>query len=89
MQATMIVADATSCLEVSGSGEVLEPHDGVHAIGSGGRFAVAAARALLDVEGLDALEIARRAMAIAADRCIYTNTHFVWEVLGGGGDQGV
>jgi uncharacterized membrane protein YgcG len=68
----MLVADATTCLEVSGKGELLEPADGVHAIGSGSRFAVAAARALLHT-GLPPLDVARRAMRIAAERCIYTN----------------
>lgn len=68
----MIVADATTCLEVTGKGEVLEPEDGVHAIGSGARFAVAAARALM-ATALPPLEVAQRAMAISAARCIYTN----------------
>lgn len=71
-QAVMIIADATTCLEVSGKGELLEPADGVHAIGSGARFAVAAARALLTT-ALPPLEIAQRAMAISAARCVYTN----------------
>lgn len=78
----MIVADGASCLEVSGAGEVLEPADGVHAIGSGSKFAVAAARALLDVPGMSAMAVAQRAMQIAAERCVYTNTQFVWEVIG-------
>lgn len=71
-QAVMIIADATTCLEVSGKGELLEPADGVHAIGSGARFAVAAARALMGT-ALPPLEIAQRAMAISAARCVYTN----------------
>lgn len=68
----MIIADASTCLEVSGKGELLEPRDGVHAIGSGARFAVAAARALMGT-ALPPLEIAQRAMAISAARCVYTN----------------
>lgn len=57
LQASMLVADASSCLEVSGSGEVLEPPDGVHAIGSGARWAIAAARALIDEPGFDAFQV--------------------------------
>lgn len=79
----MIIADASTTLEVSGNGELLEPADGVHAIGSGSRFAVAAARALLQhAPGLGPLEIASRAMAIAAEKCVYTNSCFTWEVIG-------
>jgi ATP-dependent HslUV protease subunit HslV len=82
----MIIADANTCLEVSGKGELLEPQDGVHAIGSGARFAVAAARALMTT-ALPPLEIAQRAMAISAARCVYTNRYvlgiavgwFVWK----------
>jgi ATP-dependent HslUV protease subunit HslV len=78
----MIVADATTCLEVSGRGELLEPADGVHAIGSGSRFAIAAARALMTVPGLQPLDIAQRAMRIAAEKCVYTNSNFIWECIG-------
>ena len=60
---------------------MLEPHDGVIGIGSGGAFALSAARALLDVEGLDALAIAKKSMTIAADVCIYTNHNFLTETL--------
>lgn len=77
----MIVADASTCLEVGGNGDVLEPADGVHAIGSGARFAIAAARALTEASDLGALDIATKAMRIAADRCVYTNTNFFWEQL--------
>jgi ATP-dependent HslUV protease subunit HslV len=66
MQAELLVADATTTLTVAGNGDVLEPHDGVMAIGSGSPYAVAAARALVDVPGLDAADIALRAMKIAA-----------------------
>ncbi|WIA13656.1 hypothetical protein OEZ85_007218 [Tetradesmus obliquus] len=82
LEATMIVADATTCLEVSGRGELLEPADGVHAIGSGSRFAIAAARALMTVPGLQPLDIAQRAMRIAAEKCVYTNSNFIWECIG-------
>lgn len=75
----MIVADATTCLEVSGRGELLEPADGVHAIGSGSRFAIAAARALMRVPTLSPYEIAERAMKIAAEKCVYTNDSIIWE----------
>lgn len=81
LDAVMIVADAKQSLQITGNGDVLEPHDGIIAIGSGGSFALAAARALLDVPGLDAITIATRAMNIAADICIYTNTNFTVEVL--------
>ncbi len=64
------MADATTTLTVSGNGDVLEPHDGVMAIGSGGAFAVAAARALIDVPEMDAEKIGRKAMKIASDMCV-------------------
>ncbi|MEW5313985.1 MAG: hypothetical protein WDW38_005515 [Sanguina aurantia] len=81
LQAELLVADATTTLTVSGNGDVLEPHDGVMAIGSGGTFAVAAARALMDNTTLDALTIGTKSMNIASDMCIYTNKNFVWETL--------
>ena len=59
----------------------MEPEDGLIGIGSGGNFALAAARALMTVEGLTAEEVARRAMSIAADICVYTNGRFVLETL--------
>jgi ATP-dependent HslUV protease subunit HslV len=68
-------------LLLSGSGDVLEPEGGIIAIGSGGNYALAAARALIDVEGLDAEAIARKAMDIAADICVYTNHNLVIEKL--------
>ncbi len=73
LEAMMAVADAEISLLLTGVGDVLEPEDGLIGIGSGGNYALAAARALLDVEGLDAERIARKAMAIAADICVYTN----------------
>jgi len=81
LEAMMAVADRQVSLIVSGTGDVLEPEDGLIGIGSGGPYALAAARALVDTEGLDAEEIARRAMAIAAGICIYTNETVTIEIL--------
>jgi ATP-dependent HslUV protease subunit HslV len=80
LEAMMIVADADESLVLTGKGDVLEPDDNVMGIGSGGNFALAAARALLDSD-LDAEAIARKAMAIAADICVYTNKEVVLETL--------
>ena len=80
LEAMMIVADAKASLILSGTGDVVEPEDGVAGIGSGGPYALAAARALLPLD-LPADEIARRAMKIAADICIYTNDNLVIESL--------
>jgi ATP-dependent HslUV protease subunit HslV len=76
----LIVADETGLYTVTGAGDVLEPEHGVAAIGSGGQFALAAARALTETD-LDAEAIARRAMAIAADICVFTNNNLVVERL--------
>ena len=81
LEAMMIVADSGTTLVLTGTGDVLEPERDVMGIGSGGNFALAAARALLDVDGLSAEEIARRAMRIAADICVYTNENVVLEQL--------
>lgn len=82
LQAMMVVADATKSFLVSGNGDLLEPdEDGVIAIGSGGNFALAAARALMRHSGLSAAEIAREAMGIAAEICIYTNSRLTVEEL--------
>ena len=81
LEAMMIVADADVSLVVSGTGDVLEPEDGVIGIGSGGTFALAAARALIDVDELGAEHIARKAMGIAADICVYTNRNLTVEVI--------
>jgi ATP-dependent HslUV protease subunit HslV len=78
----MAVADAEVSLLLSGNGDVLEPDDGLIGIGSGGPFALAAARALVDLDDMTAEAIARKAMAIAADLCVYTNTHVTLEVIG-------
>jgi ATP-dependent HslUV protease subunit HslV len=80
LEAMLIVASKTEIFTVTGMGDVLEPESGVAAIGSGGNFALAAARALMDGE-LDAEAIARKAMAIAADICVYTNRELVVELV--------
>ena len=80
LEAMLIVADADGLYTVTGAGDVLEPEHGVAAIGSGGQFALAAARALMDTD-LDAEAIARRAMAIAAEICVFTNNNLVVEQL--------
>ncbi len=80
LEAMMLVADKDVSLAITGNGDVLEPEHGVMAIGSGGNYALAAARALIDGD-LDAEAIARKAMAIAADICVYTNSSFVIETL--------
>jgi ATP-dependent HslUV protease subunit HslV len=77
----MAVADKNVSLILSGTGDVLEPEDGLIGIGSGGNYALAAARALIDQPDLDAEQIARRAMKIAADICIYTNEKITIETL--------
>jgi len=81
LQAELLVADATTTLTVSGNGDVLEPHDGVMGIGSGSPYAVAAARALIDIPGMDAQTIAAKAMKIASDMCVYTNSNFMVEII--------
>ncbi|MBL8672770.1 MAG: ATP-dependent protease subunit HslV [Alphaproteobacteria bacterium] len=81
LEAMMAVADRTVSLVLSGNGDVLEPEDGLIGIGSGGGFALAAARALLPIESLDAEAIVRRAMAIAGEICIYTNANLQVESL--------
>ena len=80
LEAMMIVADLTVTLVLTGTGDVLEPEHGVVAIGSGGNYALAAARALADSD-MDAEAIARKAMAIAADICVYTNNNLTLESL--------
>jgi ATP-dependent HslUV protease subunit HslV len=81
LEAMMAVADKDVSLVLSGTGDVLEPEDGLIGIGSGGSFALAAARALVTVENLSAREIAERAMKIAAGICVYTNDKLVIESL--------
>ena len=98
LEAVLLVADRTQTFELTGTGDVLEPSDGIMGVGSGGHYALAAARALATVEDLEARDIATRAMAVAADMCVYTNTNFIVEELdevvpegdgGGKGEEGV
>jgi ATP-dependent HslUV protease subunit HslV len=81
LEAMMAVADQDVSLILTGTGDVLEPADGLIGIGSGGAFALSAARALIDRPDLDAEAIARKAMGIAADICIYTNRELTLESL--------
>ncbi|NDW03752.1 ATP-dependent protease subunit HslV [Jiella pacifica] len=80
LEAMMIVADRSVTLTLTGTGDVLEPEQGLMAIGSGGNYALAAARALADMD-MDAEAIARKAMKIAAEICIYTNDNVVVETI--------
>ncbi len=80
LEAMLIVADSQVTLVVTGNGDVLEPEAGIAAIGSGGNFALAAARALSDYEG-DAEKVARKALAIPAELCVYTNDRVTLEAL--------
>jgi ATP-dependent HslUV protease subunit HslV len=81
LEALLIVADAETTLILSGSGDVIEPDDGIAAIGSGGPYALAAARALMAHSDLPAQKVAEEAMLIAAGICIYTNDQILVEVL--------
>ena len=81
LEAMLAIADRTSSLVITGAGDVLEPEHGLIAIGSGGPYAQAAARALLESTELDAESIVRRSLAIAAELCIYTNQNVVVETL--------
>ena len=81
LEAMMAVVDSEVSLVLSGTGDVLEPESGIIGIGSGGPYALAAARALLDRPDLDAEAIVRKSMAIAADICIYTNRNITLESL--------
>jgi ATP-dependent HslUV protease subunit HslV len=81
LEAMMAVADAQNSLVLTGTGDVLDPQDGLIGIGSGGPYALAAARGLLDVDGYTAEDIARKAMRIAGDICIYTNDSITIEKL--------
>ncbi len=80
LEAMMLVADKESSLILSGTGDVLEPKDGLMAIGSGGNFALAAARAMVDLK-LKPEEIARKSLEIAAELCIYTNNNIILEKI--------
>jgi len=81
LEAMMAVADKSVSLVLTGTGDVLEPEDGLIGIGSGGNYALSAARALIDIDGLDSEAIARKAMKIAAGICVYTNENAIVESL--------
>ena len=81
LEALLCVADATASLTISGNGDVIEPQHDLMAIGSGGPFAQAAARALMENTDLDAPTIVRKALEIAAETCVYTNSNLVIETL--------
>ncbi|MDR3541092.1 MAG: ATP-dependent protease subunit HslV [Desulfosporosinus sp.] len=81
LEALLLVADASNLLILSGSGEVIEPDDGIAAIGSGGNYALAAARALVKHTDLPTAEIVREAMLVAASICVYTNEQIIVEEL--------
>lgn len=81
LEALLAVADAEASLIISGNGDVIEPEQGIMAIGSGGNYALSAARALLNNTELNAKEITQQALNIAGDICIYTNHNFVMEEL--------
>ena len=81
LEAMMAVADQSVSLVMTGTGDVLEPDQGLIGIGSGGSYALAAAQALHDIDGLNAEDVARKAMDIAAGICIYTNTNITIESL--------
>lgn len=84
LEALLVVMDASNLLILSGTGEVIEPDDGVAAVGSGGPFALAAARALLAHTELSAADIARESLVIASGICVYTNDQIVVEELPSG-----
>ena len=81
LEAMLIVADSNSMLIISGNGEIIEPDDGIVAIGSGGNYALAAAKALVAHSDLSAKEIAGEAMKIAAGICVFTNDHIIIEEI--------
>mmetsp|Transcript_37009 Transcript_37009/g.44592 ORF Transcript_37009/g.44592 Transcript_37009/m.44592 type:complete len:267 (-) Transcript_37009:453-1253(-) len=81
LEASLLVADSKHSFELTGNGDVLESHNGILGVGSGSFYAIAAARALIDVDGLDAEMIARKSMEIASDMCVYTNKEFISETI--------
>lgn len=81
LEASLLVADAKASFEITGNGDVLESHDGVLGVGSGSAYAMAAARALMEEPNLSAEDVAKRAMRIASDMCIYTNDNFTMESM--------
>ena len=83
LEALLLLADGTDLFLVSGNGEVIVPDEGIAAIGSGGNYALAAARALKENTELSAAEIARKSLEIAASICVYTNDNIIVEEIGG------
>lgn len=81
LEAMMVVADPAALLVLTGTGDVLDPEGGVVGIGSGGNYALAAARALIEVPGLSAEDIARKSMQIAADICVFSNDNVIVETI--------
>lgn len=81
LEALLIAADSTAIYVISGTGEVIEPENGICAIGSGGNYALAAARALVDATDLSAKDIAYKALRIASEICVYTNDHITVETV--------
>lgn len=81
LEASLLVCDKKASFEITGNGDVLESHDGVLGVGSGSNFAMAAARALMDIPELSAEDVAKKAMKIASEMCIYTNDSFMVESL--------
>jgi ATP-dependent HslUV protease subunit HslV len=77
LEALLIAADENISICLSGNGDVIESHDGLIGIGSGGTYALAAARALIDLPEVDAMTVAKKSMTIASDICVYTNSNFV------------
>jgi ATP-dependent HslUV protease subunit HslV len=86
LEALLLVADISSSLMISGNGDVIEPEFDAMAIGSGGSYALAAARAMLDTTEMDARSVAEKAMRIAADICVYTNSALTIESLQDGAE---
>ncbi len=81
LEAMMIVIDKDNTLVLTGNGDVLDPEDGIIGIGSGGNYAMSAARALIDVDNLSPEEIVTKSMKIAGDLCVYTNSNIIVETL--------
>ena len=81
LEAMMIILDKNTTLIITGTGDVLEPEDNIAAIGSGGNYALSAARALIDVKGISAEEVVKKSMKIAGDICVYTNNNLTMEVI--------
>ncbi|MGB4191246.1 MAG: ATP-dependent protease subunit HslV [Rickettsiales bacterium] len=81
LEAMMIILDSTTTLIITGNGDVLEPEDNIAAIGSGGNYALSAARALIDIDNLSAEDVVRKSMKIASDICVYTNSNLTMEVI--------